>query len=85
MTKKLGLEKLAAMYRKNDQVAKKEVEHHPNLKAILDNGYKPVFNDGRMARFDRGHDFVVYDLHLNKIWFEYTHGHAHKKPRIEYL
>lgn len=82
---KIGLEKLASMYKKHDKVAEAEILHHPNLKAILDNGYTFLRGDTHMGMFIKDNDWVCYDHSTNKIWFEYTHGHAHKKTKIEYL
>ena len=81
--KKASLEWILKHKKEKEVVA--ELEHHHNLKALLDKGYTFHRGDNHMGVFVKGNDFVVYDHSTNKIWFEYTHGHAHRKTRIEYL
>lgn len=62
----------------------KNIARHPNLQAIVDNNFDAVYDDGRMARFERetpgkkGHyDFLIYDITLHKYEVAYMDGHFH--------
>lgn len=62
----------------------KEISHHPNLKLLLDNNFKPSYDDGRMTRLEREnphkngeYEFVIYDLTLHKYEHAYIDGHFH--------
>lgn len=85
--KRHGLEWIAKHFKQKDPIAIEEVSHHANLQRILESGYelKQTTKDGRLVRFERGSDLILYDVRNNLIYSEYTHGVAHKKPRIDYI
>lgn len=84
-SKRIGLEKLAELYKKHDKIAEKEIVHHKNLKLLLDANFKPIYGNEYMERFERGHDFALYDHKINKIFAIYVEGHFHTHNYEKYL